>query len=191
MQRDHVGFGKQRVKVHIVGNGFAALSDAAAVCQNPHAERFGDHSGALPYAAEADYAHGFALKLNYGIVPEAPVGAACPSSLADSLRMMRSMVAYLKQQRDSKLRYGSCAVGRYIRYGNALLPGIFNIDYIVSGSQDAYEADTGACVHDGLAYGGFIRQNNLGISNAPGNLLIIVRRAIVYRKLAKLFQSIP
>ena len=190
VQGDHVGSMQQSVQIHIIPNFLPVLPDAAAVGNDLHAQGSGNAACSLADAAEADDAHGFALQLDQGGVPEAPVRVGRPAALMDGLAVVGHMVADLQQQRDGKLGHGGGAVGGHVADGDSLLRGGPAVDHVVARGQNGDESDVGAGLQHPFADGHLVDEHHLGVAD-PLYDLVLTAGPVIDRQFPKFPQAVP
>ncbi len=99
--------------------------------------------------------------------------------------------AALKHERDGELADGIAAVVRHVGDRDALFAGVIDVDDVEARGEHRDEAQIRAGVEHGAADGRLVREDDLRIADAPDNLGVVIRRAVVDRKLAQLFQLLP
>ncbi len=108
------------------------------ICQYIHAKRMGKIGDRLSNPSKSDYTHGFAIKFNQRIIPEAKVPAVRPCTVTHRVTMPLNMLCHLKYKRKCHLRDRFCTICRYIRYDNISSFSSFNINNIISGCKNPY-----------------------------------------------------
>ena len=134
-----------------MGQAAAGIAGVIVAGEDLHAQSPGDSPCLLADTAKTDDPHGLLRQLDQRAVPEAPVGAALPPAGVYGVAVAANVVAYFQQQRDGELAHGGGAVSGNVGDGNPPLPGRRRVHDVVTGGQDADEAEIRAGLQHGAA----------------------------------------